>query len=216
MKRDFSSDVQKIAERLQGIPTSWDGKQSILELKNANFQWKQMEWWAFYFEFLCRKVLSREFVFPGDRFYNVSFDMKGFCNFDLKSKAIKSDDHRCILNDVSGTDKTIENYGVHGAIIALCDVEYNDVDRTFQKWHSALKGGISDYEQERRTRTQVSRYRKTHATLTEILILKFEPYTIELLSTWKQGHNSNGKPRPLKYMLDLEDAHEFVVHRIVY
>jgi hypothetical protein len=213
MLRDFSSDVRKIKDRLQCVPRSWDGKTSILELKNADFQWRQMEWWAFYFEFLCRKALSSDFSFPGDRFGSVSFDMRGACNFDLKAKAIKSDDHRCILNDVAATNRTIEKYGIHGVIIALCDVEYNDVNRTFQKWHDALKGGLSDYEEERRIRTSVSRY---HATLTEILILKFDSHTIDRLSTWKQGRNSNGKPRPLKYMLDLEDSHEFVVQRIIF
>ena len=43
---------------LADLPTKWDGKQSILELKNANFNWRQMEWWGFYFEYLCRLRLS--------------------------------------------------------------------------------------------------------------------------------------------------------------
>lgn len=60
--------------------------------------------------------------------------------------AIKSDDHKCILNDCGAIDATIKKYGEHGVLIALCDVEYNDVNRTFQKWHSKLKGGLSAYE----------------------------------------------------------------------
>jgi len=216
MRKDFSRDVDLLTARLTALPTSWEGKRSILELKGADFNWRQMEWWAFYFEFLCRKHLYGDFHFPGDRFDNVSFDLRGFCNFDLKAKAIKSDDQRCILNDVSATNQSLHRYGVHGAIIALCDVEYNDVSRTFQRWHSALKGGLSEYEKERRTRTAVSRYRKTHANLAEILILQFNKENIEQLSTWKQGRNSNGRPRPLKYMLDLDEVDEFLVQRIAF
>lgn len=216
MLRDFSSDIETLVSRLSTLHTSWDGKRCILELKRADFNWRQMEWWAFYFEYLCRQKLYANFQFPGDRFENVLFDLKGYCNFDLKAKAIKSDDHRCILNDVSATNQSIHRYGVHGVIIALCDVEYNDVDRTFQKWHSELKGGLSDYEQERRTRTQLSRYRKTHANLLEIIFLHFNKDNVGTLSTWRQGRNSNGRPRPLKYMLDLEDADQFILRRIIF
>ena len=38
---------------LADLPTEWDGKQSILELKNANFNWRQMEWWGFFTSNIC-------------------------------------------------------------------------------------------------------------------------------------------------------------------
>lgn len=99
-------------------------------------------------------------------------------------------------------------------MIALCDVEYNDVDRNFQKWHTRLKGGLSDYEQARRKRTQVSRYRKTRALLREILFLRFDQTSLENLGEMRQGRNSNGKPRPVKYMIDLEALEGLIVDRI--
>jgi len=135
--------------------------------------------------------------------------LKGAINWDLKAKAIKSDDQKVILNDKSAMEQSIENDGFHGEIIALCDVEYNDVNRSFQKWHNELKGGKSNYELERENRTSVSRYRKTKAELTEIILLVFKKNDLDVLATMKQGRNSNGMPRPEKYMLDLETIDNF-------
>lgn len=214
--RGFSNDIVAAKRLLATLPVSWEGKASVLALKEANYNWKQMEWWAFYFEFLCRDRLKGTFEIPGDRINRVTFDLKRTVNWDMKAKAIKSDKHDCILNDREATDASIASHGAHGAIIALCDVEYNDENRTFQKWHSQLKGGLSAYEKERRTRTSVSRYRKTRADLVEILFLRLDATSIKRLGTMQQGRNSNGKPRPPKYLLDLEDLEGILVDRIVF
>jgi hypothetical protein len=158
--------------------------------------------------------LGGKFQFPGDRFDTVGFDLKGAINWDLKAKAIKSDDHKVILNDCAAMEQSIEKHGFHGEIIALCDVEYNDLDRSFQKWHIELKGGKSEYEFERESRTSISRYRKTKAELTEIVLLVLQKNDLEKLSIMRQGRNSNGKPRPEKYMLDFETIGEFENHII--
>jgi hypothetical protein len=205
----YNTDIEVIKANLSNLPKFWDGKTCVLELKEANYNWRQMEWWAFYFEHKVRNILQDKFQFPGDKFDNVSFDLKDAINWDLKAKAIKSDDHKVILNDCSAMEQSIENHGFHGEIIALCDVEYNDHDRSFQKWHTELKGGKSAYEIERETRTSISRYRKTKAELTEIVLLVLQKNDLEKLSIMKQGRNSNGKPRSEKYMLDLEMISEF-------
>ncbi|MBL9032461.1 MAG: hypothetical protein JNM80_12250 [Phycisphaerae bacterium] len=175
-----------------------------------------MEWWAFYFEHLCHQRLRGKFEIPGERFGTVGFDLKGSVNWDMKAKAIKSDDHKCILDDCGATDATIKKYGEHGVLIALCDVEYNDVNRAFQQWHSKLKGGPSAYERERRTRTAVSRYRKTRAELVELLFVRFDKASISRLGRMNQGRNSNGAPRPPKYLLDLEQLDDALVDRLAY
>lgn len=210
-------DVQSAKRLLSTLPTIWDGKESVLELKEANFNWRQMEWWGFYFEHLCYERLEGSFEIPGDRYgtaRTACFDIKGSINWDLKAKAIKSDDHRSILNDTKGMKWSIKEYGAHGLIIALCDVEYNDDDRTFQKWHQALKGGKSKYEINREQRTSVSRYRKTSAELQEVLFLVVTAKNISSLEIHHQGRNSNGKPRPPKYMLNYETVNKFLVDRI--
>jgi hypothetical protein len=214
MMSAFSRDIVNTKLALAGLPCDWEGKKSVLELKQADYNWRQMEWWAFYFEYLCQQRLSSTFEIPGERFGSVGFDLKGCVNWDIKAKAIKSDDHKCILNDCNAINATIDKYGEHGVLIALCDVEYNDVNRTFQKWHSKLKGGLSIYEKERRTRTAVSRYRKTRALLAEILFLRLDKAAIERLGQMKQGRNSNSRPRPPKYILDLEDVDGLLVDRL--
>lgn len=212
----FAEDVALLKAKLATLSVDWEGKASILKMQEANYNWRQMEWWAFYFEYLCRTVLSDTFTIPGERFGNVGFDLKRSVNWDLKSKAVKTDDHQAILNDKTAMEATIDKYGEHGVVIALCDVEYNDVERTFQAWHSELKGGKSKYEQERETRTNVSRYRKTRALLTELLILRFTADDLGSLGTMRQGRNSNGNPRREKYLLDLEKVDGFLIDRVVF
>ncbi len=136
MTPGFSEDIRKAKAALAGLPRVWDGRQCILEMKEADYHWKQMGWWAFDFEFLCRHRLGRDFQIPGEKFRTVEFDLKGSVNWDLKAKAIKSDEHSCILNDCSAIEASIQTHQEHGVIIALCDVEYNDVNRSFQQWHS--------------------------------------------------------------------------------
>ena len=179
-----------------------------------------MEWWGFYFELKARAVLTGQFEIPGEKFDAVTFDLKRTTNFDLKAKAIKSDDHRAILNAKTAMEKSIAKHGEHGIIMALCDVEYNDVDRTFQKWHSELKGGKSKYEIAREdeiareVRKVVSRYRKTRAELSEVLFLRVDANNLSYLDTMRQGRNSNEAARPEKYMLDLDKVEHFLIERI--
>ena len=111
---------------------------------------------------------------------------------------------------------SVREHGEHGLVVALCDVEYNDVDRSFEKWHTEIKGGKSRYQKERELRTNVSRYRKTRASLAEILLLRFEEADLPYLGTMRQGRNSNARPRPEKYLLDLEDVGRFLVDRVVF
>lgn len=51
MIKKIKEDIEIIKRKLIDLPRNWDGKQCVLELKEANYNWKQMEWWAFYFEF---------------------------------------------------------------------------------------------------------------------------------------------------------------------
>lgn len=207
-------DIQVAKVALARLPTVWSGKKCVLELRAADYNWRQMEWWAFYFEHLCHIKLDGIFNMPGERIGTVTFDATRTINWDFKSKAIKSDDHRAILNDKSAMNASLKKHAAHGVLVALCDVDYNDANRSFQKWHTKLKGGLSDYEIERKTRTSVSRYRKTKAVLQEILFLIVTPDNVNQLGTMRQGRNSNGKPRPEKYMLDLENIDDLLVDRL--
>lgn len=214
MSPGYSSDLDIAINALGSLPLVWDGRAAILEMKEAAYHWRQMEWAGFYFEFLCAARLQPEFEVPGETYGTTAFDAKRSLNWDFKWHAIKSHSHTCILNDKSAMKATISTYGEYGAIIALSDVEYNDINRTFQKWHSDLKGGLSEYERERRARTSVSRYRKTRAVLAEILFVRIAPDDLPTLGTLRQGRNANGAPRPEKFMLDLEAMDRLIVNRL--
>jgi hypothetical protein len=210
----YDTDLKVFQECLKKLPKNWDGKDCILELKSADYQWRQMEWWAFYFEYKARQALQNRIQIPGDRFGNVTFDLKGTINWDLKASAIKTHNHVIILNDKEAMDLSVQREGFHGEIIALCDVEYNDQDRSFQKWHTELKGGKSRYELEREKRTAVSRYRKKRATLEEILFVILKPQDLENLNIMQQGRNSDGSPRKVKYMLNLEELDDLEFYKL--
>lgn len=212
----YLADVRSITSCLKEIPRVWEGKKSVLELRDIDFQWKQMEWLGFYFEYKAKQVLGSQLIIPGDKFGNVIFDIKGWINWDLKARAIKSDSHTVILNDKEAMDHSIKEEGAHGEIIALCDVEYNDEDRSFQKWHTQLKGGKSKYEVAREARTSVSRYRKTRAELTEVLLLILKKKDADRLPTMRQGRNSDGSPRKLKYMVDLDQIKDIEQYRVTF
>ncbi len=55
----FLSTAKRIGERLKDIRKIWDGRKSILEMKESGYpHWRQMEWIGFYFQFLCERCLS--------------------------------------------------------------------------------------------------------------------------------------------------------------
>ncbi len=212
---NYQKDVEIAIDALRGMPVNWDARQSILQLKDANFQWRQMEWIGFYFEFLCRDLLKdTDFTIPGHKYRNVEFDCFRSINWDLKASAIKSDNHRIILNDKIAIEESLKKYGCHGVILALLDVDYNDESRSFQLWHTELKGGLSSYERDRIQRNATSRYRKTNAVVKQILLLAINHKNQGCLDIHRQGRNSDGSPRKPKYMLNIEQAHHFEVGRI--
>lgn len=76
IRQSISRDIRIISRSLKKLPKIWEGKKSVLELKEADYQWRQMEWWAFYFEFKSKELLKNKFYFPGESFGNVTFDFR--------------------------------------------------------------------------------------------------------------------------------------------
>lgn len=214
MDKRFFDDAQAARKALSAMRTDWDGKTCVLELKEADYQWRQMEWIGWYFEMMCRRLLPNGgFAIPGDTIGRITFDGKRCANWDFKAHAVKTQTHLAVLNDVAAMDESVKRYGWHGLIVALLDCEYNDSDRSFQKWHTELKGGVSAFEKARAARTAVSRYRKTRALLSEIVFIGIDGDRLGDLAIYRQGRNSNGSARAPKYMIDLEDLNDLAVLR---
>lgn len=206
--------AQEIESALKEIPKQWNGKQAILEMREARYpHWKQMEWIGFYFQFLCEKRLSAIMQIPGPKYGYVKFD--GFLEipWDFKAHAINTSSHQIIVNDSMAISMGIRDYGGVGVILALGKVEYNDESRSFQQWHNALKGGTSAYEIERIRRGAWSRLRKTSFDLQQISFIRITDETLIKCGSFQEDfRNSNGKPRRAKVLLDLEKLDEEIVH----
>ncbi|HAF07114.1 MAG: hypothetical protein QME48_07140 [bacterium] len=86
--------------------------------------------------------------------------------------------HQIIVNDSEATANGIKDYGMVGLILALGKVLYNYEDRTFQRWHEELKGGLSNYSFERIKRGAWSRLRKISFDLQQISFLKITDDTL--------------------------------------
>jgi len=176
MKKDeFLKLAKEISEGFKNILLVWDGRKSILEMKESGFpHWKQMEWIGWYFQFLCERFLKDIVEIPGPKFGNVRFDGSLKNSWDFKAHAINTSSHQIIVNDSEATATGIKKFGSVGLILSMGKVEYNDEQRTFQKWHEALKGGKSKYELERIKRGAWSRLRKTEFNLEQISFIKID------------------------------------------
>jgi hypothetical protein len=211
-------NICRIAQHLKSIPVKWDGRDAILEMQQNNYpHWRQMEWIGFYFQYLCEKLLSGLFMFQTPVYGKVSFDGFYEIPFDFKAHAINTSSHQVIVNDSEAISLAIKEYGAVGVIIALGEVIYNDVNRSFQQWHEELKGGLSAYSQQRIARGAWSRLRKQSFDLKQISIVEITDMTLVKCGSFQEDfRNSDGSPRRKKVLLDLEKMDEEIIHFIEY
>jgi len=168
-------------------------------------QWRQMEWIGFYFEFLCKKHLSGMMTIPGPRYGRARFDAFLSIPWDFKAHAINTSSHKVIVNDQEAVIAAVEQYGSVGLVIALGEVQYNDRNRTFQRWHEVVKGGKSQYEIDRIERGAWSRLRKVSFCLKQVCVVEVDESTLERTGTIQNKfRNADGSPRRGKVLLDLE------------
>ena len=198
--------IKQLRLASENIPNIWDGRRAILEMKEGGSRhWRQMEWMGFYFEFLCQAHFDGIIDIPGKRYGNTTFDAFREISWDFKAHAANTTRHDVITNDVAAIKNTLDDYGYYGLILAIGHVEYNDEQRTFKKWHDQLKEGISKYEINRINRGAMSRRRKTEFILSEIHFICLNIQTLDRCSSiYQQGRNSNGRPRPPKFNLNVQ------------
>jgi len=214
----LSKGVENEAEKILNIlkktfPTRIDGREAILELKEADYNWKQMEWQGWYFECKSFNALKEEIGGGvGPTFDSTEFDYEHNYVWDLKahSTTTPSGNERrdMYLNDKTSIEDCIRtNQGI-GFIVARGDPDYDDDERSFYHWHQELKGGKSDYVKRREERDAPSRERKRAFHLNRI-----SAYFISSIDALRegeddgwirprsQGRNADGSERPKKYAL---------------
>lgn len=195
------------------FPKRIDGREAVLELKDADYNWKQMEWQGWYFEYKAFDALTDALGGDiGPVFESTEFDYQREFVWDLKahSTTTPSGNERrdMYLNDKTSTEDCIREEGGIGFIVAHGDPEYDDDDRSFYHWHQELKGGKSDYVERREERDAPSRERKQAFHLDRISAY-FVPSLDALregeddgwIRPRSQGRNADGSERPKKYAL---------------
>jgi hypothetical protein len=202
----FEDELNAIAETVKAItPLEMDGKQCVQEMRNVGDpNWKQVQWQGFYFEMKVAQALTLELGGGRQRLFNTSFDYVRNFIWDLKAHSSENEagaaSSGCILNDSRATEKAVDETGL-GFIILSGKPTY---DREFTRWHKQFRGG-GEGEPGRTLKSSFS---------AESLDIFFVPDASRLelarankeLTVNPQGKNSNGKPRPPKYAIDLKRA----------
>jgi len=197
----------------EAFPERIDGRDAVLELKEADYNWKQMEWQGWYFEYRAFTDLTDQLGGrTGPTFGSTEFDYERNYVWDLKahSTTTPSGNERrdMYLNDKASVEECIQANDGIGFVVAHGDPEYDDDERSFYHWHQELKGGKSDYVKRREERDAPSRERKQAFHLDKISAY-FVP-SLEALrdgeeAGWirprSQGRNADGSERPKKYAL---------------
>ena len=198
--------VKKLRLASQNMPKIWDGRKSILEMKDTGFkQWRQIEWLESYFKFLCQKHFDCIIDMHGKKYSNTEFDAFHEISWDFKVQAANTTTYGIIANGVEAIANTINDYGYYGIILAIGEVEYNDQEKTFKKWQNWLTLKQYRYELNRINRGAMSKYRKTGFVLSEIHFICLNSKTLNQCSGFFQEgfRNTDSSPRHLKVMINI-------------
>jgi hypothetical protein len=209
---EVGREAEEILATLEArVPRHWDGREAILELQRADYQWRQMEWIGWFFEFRANMALRARFGnHPGPTYGNTRFDFRLRNVWDFKAHPIDNSSWT-IINDQEAVDHCIRDHSGLGAVLAIGSAQYDDVRGTFKAWHDRLKGRISDYERERIQEGRPSRRRKTAFDLSRYLFVWLTGGVIQQglsrgwIDEFQTGmRNADGSPRRAKYQMDLD------------
>lgn len=187
-----------------------DGKEAILEMKeNGGRNWKQMEWVGFYYEYLIDKLGFKNditYLSPTNTKVKLDYRFDSILT-DLKTHNINSKSE-IILNDKKAMEEALEKEGK--IQILLLNGYANKEDRDtqfFKKWHCNLK-------KEKFEQKENDRLRKTDFKLLSIYLLEINEDNKDKLTIYRQGGNSNGKPRYEKFKIKMKDFPYFCLEKI--
>ncbi len=177
---DESKEIRSVFEKK--FSGKLYGKKCIIEMKEKDLNWKQMEWPGWYIEEMGRMFLIQELGGSiGPSFGRTKFDYMKDYVWDIKVHTNNNlNGHWCILNDREAIETIIQERGGIGFFISLVDVEY-DQNGAFKRWHDELKEKISDYEKERIQRGASSRRRKAAIQVVPILLSSSEKINIYVI-----------------------------------
>ena len=171
--------AEKLRLASQSMPKVWDGRESILEMRDTGFEyWRQVEWIDFYFKFLCQKHFGSIIDIPGRKYSNTEFDAFREISWDFKVDSIDSSPYSVTANDAETIADTLNSYGYYGIILATGDMEFDNKETSFKKWHDELREKVSKYDTYKINSGIMSGTRKTAFTLEEIHFICFNNETL--------------------------------------
>lgn len=166
--------AEKLRLASQSMPKVWDGRESILKMKDTGFKyWRQAEWIEFYFKSLCQKHFAGIIDMPGKKYGNTEFDAFREISWDFKVASIDPDSYSVTANNAEAIANTLNDYGYYGIILAIGDLKYDDKEASIKKWHDELRGKISKYDTYKINSGIMSQTRKRAFTLEEIHFICF-------------------------------------------
>ena len=205
----FEEEVRSISKiAVRETPLVMDGKTCVEEMKDAEDpRWRHVQWQGFYFEMKMQSSLTQRLGGGRKKLVNTEFDYVLKNIWDMKahstmnSKGEKTNQN-AILNDSRAMDLAINNGGL-GLILLNGIPTY---DREFTKWHKEFRGdGLNEPGRTLKSKFVASALEIYFIPTTERLN---EAIRDKQLSLKPQGKNSNGKPRPDKYHINLNLAKE--------
>lgn len=202
----LGDEINAIAKVVkENTPLVMDGKLCVQEMRSlGDSNWKQVQWQGFYFEMKATNALTSQIGGGKQRLFNTSFDYVRNFIWDLKVHSSENEagasSTNCILNDARAIEQAVDETGL-GFIILSGKPTY---DRDFTRWHKEFRGG-GEGEPGRTLKSQF---------ISQSLDIFFIPDSARLemarvrkeLALNAQGKNSNNKPRPPKYAIDLKRA----------
>ena len=205
----FEDEVKSISKiAVKETPLVMDGKTCVKEMKDAEDpRWRHVQWQGFYFEMKMQSSLTQQLGGGRKKLVNTEFDYVLKNIWDMKAHSTisakgKKTNQNAILNDSRAMDLAINNGGL-GLILLNGIPTY---DREFTKWHKEFRGDGSNEP----GRTLKSKFVASELDIYFIPTIErlSEALRNKQLSLKPQGKNSNGKPRPDKYHLNLNLAKE--------
>ena len=198
--------AEKLRLASQSMPKVWNGRESILKMRDTGFKyWRQEEWIEFYFKFLCQKHFAGIIDMPGKKYNNTEFDAFREISWDFKAHAANTTNHTVITNDAETIVNTISHYGYYGVILVIGEVDYNDEERIFRKWQNRLISKQYRQEINRINKGAMSRYYKIGFVLSEIHFICLNGETLNQCSGLFQTgfRNTDGSSKRTKITINI-------------
>lgn len=207
LKKKIIDTVEKLGRASQNMPKIWDGRKSILEMKDADYKyWRQKEWPEFYFKFLCHRHFNSIIEISGKKYGNMKFDAFREIPWDFRVDSTDAKTYSVIANDAEIISDAISNYGYHGIILAIGNMEFDDKETSFKKWHDELRGKVSKYDRNKINSGIMSRTCKTTFSLKEIHFICFNSETLHQCCGLFQdsfGETDSNRPKKKEVRIDI-------------